>query len=57
MDIRDAVSEVSTMICIAWAVQEKMFVVLDARLVETHGTRAMESFSKSTLARITKLDS
>ena len=42
---------------IAWAAQEKMFIILNARLAETHGIRAVKPVSKSMFTKITKLDS
>ena len=42
---------------IAWAVQEKMFIVLNARLAETHGIGAVKPVSESMFTKITKLDS
>ena len=57
-DIRDSVKEV-LIICIAWAVQEKMFIILNARLAETYGIGigAVKAMSKSMFTKITKLDS
>ena len=51
------VKEVLTIIYIAWAVQEKMFIILNARLAETHGIGAVKPVSESMFTKITKLDS
>ena len=56
-NIQDAVKEVLTIICIAWAVQENMFVILNACLAETYGIGAVKPVSKSMFTKITKLDS
>ena len=42
---------------IAWVVQKKMFIILNAYLPKSHGTGAIKSVSESMFMKITKLDS
>ena len=44
-------------ICIVWTVQEKVFIILNACLAETHRNGAVKLVSKSLFRKITKLDS
>ena len=46
--------EVLTIIYIVWAVQEKMFIILNACLAETHGIGGVKPVSKSVFTKITK---
>ena len=43
-------------VCIVWAVQEKMLIILNDRLAKTHGIEAVKPVSKSMFMKITKLD-
>ena len=46
--------EVSAM---AWAVQEEVFIVLDLSLTKAYRARGLKVMSKSTFAKVAKLDS
>ena len=52
--MQDTVKEVSAMTTVAWAVQEKVFVIFNSSLAETHGTGALKIMSKSMFAKATK---
>ena len=42
------------MTTVAWAVQEKVFVIFNSSLAEAHGTRALKIMSKSMFAKVAK---
>ena len=56
-DAMSSIGSIGSLVCIVWAVQEKMFIILNARLAETHGIGAVKPVSKSMFTKITKLDS
>ena len=42
------------MTTVAWAVQEKVFVIFNSSLAEAHGTGALKIMSKSMFAKVAK---
>ena len=52
--IRDTVKEVAAMTTVAWAVQEKVFVIFNSSLAEAHRTGALKIMSKSMFAKVAK---
>ena len=45
------------MATVAWAVQEKVFVIFNSSLAEVDGTGTLKILSKSMFAKVAKFDS
>ena len=48
--------QVSAMITVTRAVQEKMFIIFRSSLADAHGTRTMKFMSKFMFAEVTEMD-